>query len=261
MASTFGNLALALQNAQQSGTPVYSGWSLFPDPLVARAVASGPFEALLIDCQHGHMDFSQSQAMTIAIAQAGKAPLLRIPVADFAFVSRALDFGVQGIVAPMINSADEARALVDAAKYPPVGKRSFAPFGACALYGMATPDYVQAANQDCIAFAMIETQEALDNLDAILAVEGLDGVFVGPADLSLTLLKGARVDMDCDLANAAYEMVAHQAAAAGKLSGIYAFNTDYAKRYAGFGYNLVAVGSDTGYLAAGMLQMVEALKA
>lgn len=261
MASTFGNLALALQNAQQSGTPVYSGWSLFPDPLVARAVASGPFEALLIDCQHGHMDFAQSQAMTIAIAQAGKAPLLRIPVADFAFVSRALDFGVQGIVAPMINSADEARALVDAAKYPPVGKRSFAPFGACALYGMETPDYVQAANQDCIVFAMIETQEALDNLDAILAVEGLDGVFVGPADLSLTLLKGARVDMDCDLANAAYEMVAQQAAAAGKLSGIYAFNTDYAKRYAGFGYNLVAVGSDTGYLAAGMQQMAEALKA
>ena len=261
MASTFGNLALALQNAQQSGTPVYSGWSLFPDPLVARAVASGPFEALLIDCQHGHMDFSQSQTMTIAIAQAGKAPLLRIPVADFAFVSRALDFGVQGIVAPMINSADEARALVDAAKYPPVGKRSFAPFGACALYGMETPDYVQAANQDCIVFAMIETQEALDNLDAILAVEGLDGVFVGPADLSLTLLKGARVDMDCDLANAAYEMVAQQAAAAGKLSGIYAFNTDYAKRYAGFGYNLVAVGSDTGYLAAGMQQMAEALEA
>ena len=261
MSSSLETLSVAMQTAQQTGTPVYSGWSLYPGELVARAVASGPFDALLIDCQHGHMDFAQSQAMTIAIAQAGKAPLLRIPVGDFAFVSRALDFGVQGIVAPMINSAEEAKALVNAAKYPLVGERSFAPFGACALYDIEAPDYVAKANAACLVFAMVETERALDNLDDILAVEGLDGVFVGPADLSLTLLKGARVDMDCELANKAYEMVAQRAASAGKLSGIYAFNTTYAKRYAGFGYNLIAVGSDSGYLAAGMAQMADELKA
>nr|WP_321456472.1 aldolase/citrate lyase family protein [uncultured Cohaesibacter sp.] len=261
MSVSLETLSLAMQNARQTAQPVYSGWSLFPGELVARAVASGPFDGLLIDVQHGHMDFSQSQAMTIAIAQAGKAPLLRIPVGDYALVSRALDFGVQGIVAPMINTAEEAKALVNAAKYPTVGERSYAPFGACALYDLEAGDYVAKANEACLVFAMIETERALDNLEEILYVEGLDGVFVGPADLSLTLLKGERVDMDCDLANEAYKLIAQKAAEAGKLSGIYAFNTDYAKRYAGFGFNLIAVGSDAGYMAAGMQQIADELKA
>ncbi|WP_319485712.1 aldolase/citrate lyase family protein [uncultured Cohaesibacter sp.] len=260
MTEPFTSFSLALARAKAEGQPLFSAWSLFADVLVARAVASGPFDAVLIDAQHGHMDFAAAQAMTAAIHQADKVPLLRIPVGDFAFVSRALDFGVQGIVAPMINTAAEAQALVNAAKYTPVGERSFGPFGACSLYGTDAANYAAKANGACLVFAMVETERALDNLDDILAVEGLDGVFVGPADLSLTLMKGERVDMDCEMSNKAYKLVADKAAEAGKFSGIYAFSVAYAKRYAGFGFNLIAVGSDSGYLAAGMQQVAADLK-
>ncbi len=232
---------------------LFSAWGMWPSALVVEAMARSGFEAVLVDMQHGLVGFSDCQEMVSSIVMAGKPALVRIPVDDFAMASRALDLGAQVIVAPMINDEADAKAFVNAVKYPSIGERSFAPFRACQLFGETDVNaYVKAANRNCLALAMIETKEALDNLDAILAVEGIDGVFVGPADMSLTMLAGDRVDMDDEQANQSYRLVARKAAEKGKVAGIYSPDSTYAKRFEGYGYRLIAVGSDASFMAKGM---------
>src|SRR5205085_6384777 len=129
------------------------------------------------------------------VRQSGAAPIVRIPVGEFASVSRALDFGAEGIIAPMINSAADARAYVSFAKFPPLGERSWGPHRATTLANM--PDqkvYLREANELTVTFAMIETQTALDNVEAIAATPGIDALFLGPSDLSIALSKGGTID-------------------------------------------------------------------
>ena len=232
---------------------VFSGWSMWPSSIVVESLARSFFDTVLIDMQHGLIGYSDAMAMTAAITHAGKPAMVRIPVGDFATASRALDSGAQGIVAPMINTATDAQAFVDAVKYPPLGQRSYGPFRACQLFDIAEAnDYVAQGNRSCLAFAMIETEEAIENLDNILAVEGLDGVFVGPADMSLTLLGKGRVDMHDAHVNDIYAQVADKARAAGLYAGIYSPDADFAKRFASYGYQLIAVGSDVGFMKKGL---------
>ena len=127
--------------------------------------------------------------------QGGAAPVVRVPVGDFALVSRALDFGAEGIIAPMINTAADARAFAAAAKYPPIGERSWGPHRATTLAGLADQSvYLREANDHIITLAMIETRTALANLDAIVDTPGIDGLFLGPSDLSIALSNGGSLD-------------------------------------------------------------------
>lgn len=243
----------AVDKAVSRGEPLYFGWCVLASHQSAEILAQGGFDAVLVDMQHGAIGFSDAQAMTAAIAHCGTAPILRIPVGDFATASRALDFGAQAIIAPMINTKEQAEALVKAVKYTPLGERSYGPFQACRTYGIGNLfDYVVEGNDSCFALAMIETREALDNLEAILATDGIDGVFVGPADLSLTLLDGKGVDFDHEVTVAALKRVIETAKAHGKLTGIYATNPHYAKLFASYGFQLIAVGSEAGFLAQGI---------
>src|SRR5437868_3306903 len=179
----------------RAGEIIHSGWCGLPYPIVAELVGREGFPAVTLDGQHGLWDIA---SMVSAIAQlrlAGTAPIVRVPVAEFATVSRALDFGAEGIIAPMINTPADARAYVAFAKFPPVGERSWGPHRATTLANM--PDqkvYLRDANELTVTFAMIETQTALDNLDAIAATPGIDALFLGPADLSIALSKGGNVD-------------------------------------------------------------------
>ena len=238
---------------EQSEGPIYFGWCMLPSRETAQIVAQSGFDAVLVDMQHGAIDFADACNMTAAIAQEGKAPLVRIPVGDFATASRALDFGAQMIIAPMINTADEAKDLVKAVKYTPLGERSFGPFQACRLYNIpAMFDYVAEGNTNCLVLAMIETQQALDNLEDILGTGGIDGVFVGPADLSLALLEGKAVNFDHELAVSAFQKVLSAAAKHGKMTGIYATDTHYAKLFAQYGFQMIAVASEAGFLVQGV---------
>ena len=246
--------------AVSKGEPLYFGWCVLASWQSAEILAQGGFEAVLVDMQHGAIGFSDAQEMTGAIAHSGTAPLVRIPVGDFATASRALDFGAQAIIAPMINTKEEAEALVKAVKYTPLGERSYGPLQACRTYGIGNPfDYVADGNDSCFALAMIETREALDNLEDILATDGIDGVFVGPADLSLTLLDGKAVDFDHDVTVAALKRVVNATKLHGKLAGIYATNSHYAKLFASYGFQLIAVGSEAGFLAQGIEQTIAEL--
>ena len=185
----------SLARRLQAGETIHSGWCGLPYPIVAELVGREGFPAVTLDGQHGLWDTASILAAIAQVRLAGAAPIVRIPVGEFASVSRALDFGAEGIIAPMINTPADARAYVSFAKFPPIGERSWGPHRATTLARMADQKiYLRDANALTVTFAMIETRTALDNVEAIAATPGIDGLFLGPADLSIALSNGADVD-------------------------------------------------------------------
>ena len=169
----------------RSGKPTFTGWVSTASPIHADLLAREDFDSITIDMQHG-LHTQQTVVDGIAYAAlAGKPTIVRIGVDDFSFASRALDYGAMGIIAPMVNSVADAKKLVAFTKYPPLGERSFGPIRALPLLGMTGQQYLERANRATVTIAMIETQAAIDALDGILSVDGIDGVFVGPSDLSI----------------------------------------------------------------------------
>src|SRR5499427_10222069 len=190
MADTF-----TLARRLKAGETVYTGWCGLPYPLLPEIIAREGFSAVTIDGQHGLWDTAAIVAGVAAVRQGGAAPVVRVPVGGFASISRALDFGAEGIIAPMINTEADARALAGFAKFPPIGERSWGPHRATTLAGLTDQSiYLREANDHIITLAMIETRTALDNVEAIAATPGIDALFLGPADLSIALSKGANVD-------------------------------------------------------------------
>lgn len=168
----------------QRGEVTLGAWCNIPSSLSAEILAKGGFDWVLIDMQHGCMDYAVAVEMIRAIDLAGIPPLVRVPWNEPGIVGRMLDAGAMGIVAPMIQSADEARRLVEACLYPPLGRRSLGPIRVMARDGMG---YVAGANDRVCVIPMIETVEALAAVEEIAAVPGVDALFVGPFDLSFSL--------------------------------------------------------------------------
>jgi 4-hydroxy-2-oxoheptanedioate aldolase len=237
----------------RKGNTVFAGWCGLPYPLVAELIGREGFAAVVLDQQHGLWDTASILAGIAAVHQSGSAPIVRIPVGDFAMVSRALDFGAEGIIAPMINTAADARALVAAAKFPPLGERSWGPHRAMIFSDIEDPKiYLRKANDLSVVFAMIETHKALDNLDAILATPGIDGVFVGPFDLSIALADGKTVDPDSKEVDAALSKIAKAAVGAGKIGGVFCHTSKRAVTLAKRGFRFITAGFDTAFLRAGL---------
>ncbi len=179
--------------------------------------------------------------------------MVRVPVGDFALVSRALDFGAEGIIAPMINTAADARAFAASAKYPPIGERSWGPHRATSLAGL--PDqsvYLREANDHVITLAMIETRTALDNLEAIVDTPGIDGLFLGPSDLSIALSDGKSLDPQSKEIDREIDRMVAVAQKAGKIPGVFCHTADRAKAFAKRGVRFLAVMSDLAMLRAGI---------
>ncbi len=168
----------------QVGETVLNGWLAIPNSFSAETMAHQGWDSLTIDLQHGIVDYLSTVSMLQAISTTDVTPLVRVAWLDPGIIMKVLDAGAYGVICPMINDAADAEALVAACRYPPQGQRSFGPIRAL-LYAGA--DYPSHANESVIVLAMIETAKALANLDEILAVPHLDGVYVGPADLSNAL--------------------------------------------------------------------------
>ncbi|MCX4198016.1 aldolase/citrate lyase family protein [Methylobacterium organophilum] len=208
----------SLPDLLPTGPARFLGWSMIADPMLAGFLARAGFDAVLLDQQHGTYDYKSSCAAITEVALAGKSSLVRVPVGDFAMVSRMLDAGAAGIVAPMINTVADAEALAAAAKFPPVGQRSWGPDRAMWLSGLRNgADYLAGANDRALTIAMCETEAGIADLEAILAVPGIDGVLVGPADLSIALSKGAVIDPLGSAVTAALGEIARKTRAAGKI--------------------------------------------
>lgn len=243
------------------GTPLVSAWCGIPEPSVAGVLAREAFDVVTLDMQHGAIDFPEVQRAIPLVCAAGKPAIVRVPVGAFATASRLLDAGAAGIIAPMINSVADARALVAHTKYPPIGERSWGPAAAVALTEIEPNAYFAGANAATKVFAMVETRAALDLVDDILAVEGLDGIFIGPADLSIGLSRGAGVDPASPAVDEALRHAMARARAAGKLIGVYAPVAPRAVAFRDAGFDLIATASDVGFLRTGAQAMLAALKA
>lgn len=168
----------------QAGGKAINGFCSIPSTVVAEIMGRAGFDLLTIDLQHGLIDY-QAALVMLQVLQGMPAPVLaRVPWNEPGIIGKMLDAGASGIICPMVNTVEDARALVRATRYAPMGGRSFGPTRANMVHGAT---YAKTANARVLVLAMIETRQALQNLDAILAVEGIDGVYVGPSDLGLSL--------------------------------------------------------------------------
>ncbi|MGY6710243.1 MAG: HpcH/HpaI aldolase family protein [Rhizobiaceae bacterium] len=244
-----------------AGETLFTSWSSLPDPLVAEALASFDFDAVTLDMQHGgHHEDSVLRGVGPIVA-AGKGAIVRIPVGRFDFASRALDFGADAVIAPMINSVADARAFAASVKYPPVGQRSWGPAFAMPRRGdTSSSAWLAEANGKTLAFAMIETRAALDALDAILEVDGIDGVLVGPSDFSIAWTNGREMNPALDEMMEAIASIAGRVRAAGKHAAIYVVDPTLTGRYVEMGFRLFALGSDVKYLSLGAASQLGAAR-
>jgi 4-hydroxy-2-oxoheptanedioate aldolase len=229
--------------------------------MVAEIVAREGFTAVTLDSQHGMWDLAGLAAGIAAVRQAGSAPIVRVPLGDFAMVSRALDLGAEGIIAPMINTAADARAFAAAAKFPPIGERSWGPHRATMLAGIADQrTYLQHCNENIVALAMIETRTALANIDAIASTPGIDGLFLGPSDLSIALSDGRTLDPESAVVEAELDSIVAAARKAGKIPGAYCATAGRALAVAARGMRFCAISSDMAFLRAGIRAQLDSLR-
>lgn len=254
-------VAFDLARRLRAGETVFSGWCTLASPIVAETVAREGFAAVTLDQQHGLWDTASILAGIAALHHAGAAPVVRVSLGDFGFVSRALDFGAEAIIAPMINSAADARRFAAVAKYPPLGERSWGPQRAMSLQGQRVAiDYLRDANSGTLTLAMIETPQALEQVDAIAATPGIDALFVGPYDLSTSLSGGKAQDTDAPEVDKAIDRICAAAVKAGKIPGIYCRDPERALAMSKRGFKFLTVGSDQGLVREAAAAQVKALK-
>ncbi|HEY1721739.1 MAG TPA: aldolase/citrate lyase family protein [Magnetospirillaceae bacterium] len=237
---------------------VVNGWLAIPSAFSAETMAHQGWDSLTIDMQHGVVDYQAAVGMLAAIATTPTMPVVRVPWLDVATIMKMLDAGAYAIICPMINSGADAETFVAACNYAPKGMRSFGPIRAL-LYAGA--DYPTHANDTVLPMAMIETKKALDNVDEILAVEGLAAVYIGPADLSLQLGCTPKFDQDEKPVVEAIDMVLRKAREKGVVAGIHNGTPEYALRMIEKGFRFVTIGSDARLMAAGAQGVVGKMKA
>jgi 4-hydroxy-2-oxoheptanedioate aldolase len=247
-----------LRSLWKSGSAAINGWLAIPNSFSAETMAHQGWDSLTIDLQHGVIDYQAAVTMLTAISTTPTVPVVRVPWLDPGILMKMLDAGAYGVICPMINTRAEAQQLVAATHYPPRGTRSFGPVRA-QLYGGA--DYPLHANDTIVCFAMIETARALDNLDDILSVEGLDAIYIGPSDLSLALgCKPAFDDVDPPVAQAIEHILA-RAQAHGVVAGIHNGTPEGALKRIAMGFRFVTVSSDARLIAAGSQQIIARMRA
>lgn len=231
--------------------PVVNGWLSTADPFIAELMAAESYDSLTVDLQHGLGDYRTALASFQATAHSGMTMMARIPWCEGGTIMRLLDAGCQGLICPLVNNRSEAEAFVSYTRYPPAGCRSFGPTRA----KLFDPDHYPAADQAIVRLAMIETAEGMANLDEIVATPGLDGVYIGPADLTLGLT-GGRLQPDLDREEdemiAAIKKIVAAAHKAGIKVGLHTGAPSYAARAIGWGMDMVTLSSDARTLMTGI---------
>ncbi len=246
-----------IRSIWKAGGAVVNGWLAIPAGFSAETMAHQGWDSLTIDMQHGLMDYQAAVGMLTAISTTDTVPVVRVPWNEPGILMKMLDAGAYALICPMVNTAEDAERLVSATHYPPRGTRSMGPIRAL-LYGGA--DYQKNANDTVVVFAMIETRQALDNLDAILSVKGLDAVYIGPADLSLALgCNPTFDDVDKPVAEA-IDLILAKAKEHGVVAGIHNGTPEGALRRIAKGFQFVTIASDARLMAAGAQQVVAKMR-
>ena len=247
-----------LKELFKAGKPIINSWLGVPSSFSAEVMANQGWDSLTIDMQHGIIDYANAVSMLQAISTTETTPLARVNWNEPGQIMKILDAGCYGVICPMVSNRKEAENFIRACQYPPKGYRSFGPIRAT-IYGGA--DYAKYAEQEILKLAMIETKEALEKLDEILDTPNLDGIYVGPADLSLAVDEEPGFDKPEN--TKAYKEILRILESAKKrnlLAGLHNGTPEYAQKMLNKGFNLVTVGSDSRFIASGAKSDLEKLK-
>jgi 4-hydroxy-2-oxoheptanedioate aldolase len=249
--------AIRVRTLLVEGKTVLNGWSVIPGAFLSEIMGSLGWDALTIDAQHGVIGYPDMVAMLQAVSRFDLTLMVRLAGNDPVRIGQALDAGAMGVICPLVNSAEEATRFVSACRYPPLGCRSS---GATRAMIYAGFDYGAHADKEILKFAMIETREALDRAEEIAAVEGLDGLYVGPSDLSLALGGTQGFDKAEPAMIAAYERIVAACKRHGLTAGIHTASPAFASRMAKMGFRFITLVGDMNFLLAGRAVVNEARK-
>ena len=241
------NSSNTLKKRLKEGKACVNAWLAIPSGFSAETMAQCGWDSVTVDMQHGVQDYHSMVACFQAMDKHPVTPLVRVPWNEPGIIGKVLDGGAWGVICPMVNNVAEAKALVSYALYPPKGKRSNGPIRAGA-YGSATP-YQATANDEVLIIPMIETQEAIDNIDAILDVPGISGIYVGPSDLGLSLGLVPKLDREEPQVLKIYEKLTTATKKRGLFAGIHNGTASYAARAIGMGFHFVTIANDSGLMA------------
>ncbi len=247
-----------LKEIFKSGKSVVNGWLQIPNSFTAELMANQNWDSLTLDMQHGVIDYPNAVGMLQAISTTKVVPLARVNWNEPGQIMKILDAGAYGIICPMVSNKNQAKSFVQACMYPPEGYRSYGPIRGLVYGG---PDYADEANSEILKFAMIETKESLENLDEIMKTSGLDGIYIGPADLSLAL--GQKPSFDKPEGDPVYDVIMKILEHAKKnkiIAGIQNGQPEYAEKMIKKGFQLVTIGSDQRYMTAASKSALSKLK-
>lgn len=250
----------ALKQRWADGQKTMNGWLSIGNSFTTEIMASAGFDSLTIDAQHGFLDYSEAGTMLQALRASGVTPIARAPWREPGVIMKLLDAGAYGIICPMVNTPEEAADLVAMVRYPPHGYRSFGPTRANFATG---PNYAAEANDEIIVLAMIETAEAYRNVEAICATPGLDGIYIGPADLTLGVTNGrlpAGQDRKEPEMVEAIQTVLAAAKKAGIRAALHCGTPGYAAKAAGWGFDMVTIAADVALLSNSAQAAVNEMK-
>src|SRR6056297_645271 len=235
------------KSALASGRMLYGCWAGFADAYATEIVATAGFDWLVIDGEHAPNDLRTIMQQLQVLESGHSAPVVRLPMGEPWAIKQVLDAGAQTLLIPMVDSADQARALVRATRYPPEGIRGSGAALARATQFSAIPDYISTANAQICLLVQVETRAGIDALDDILKVDGVDGVFIGPSDLAADM--GHLGDSDQPEVRAVIRDALARIAASDKAAGILSLDHDTALTYRDWGAQFLAVGIDVVMLA------------
>ena len=235
-----------LKQRWKEGKAAVNAWLSIPSGYAAEVVAQADWDSITVDLQHGIQDYHSMVACFQGFQNNPATPLVRVPWNEPGIIGKVLDAGAYGVICPMINTREEAEQLVTSMRYPPRGTRSNGP-ARVGLYGSGG-SYQKTANEEILCLPMIETGKAVDNLEAILDVRGVDGVYIGPSDLGFSLGLEPKLDREEKQILSIYERLIKEINKRGQYAGIHCGSTAYATRMIDMGFRLTTIMNDYGLL-------------
>ncbi len=247
-----------LKEKLYSGKTSLGTWLTIGSPDVADTLKQLPFDWFLLDLEHSYFSIEAARNIMLTVLDTKIVPLVRVGESDQYLIKRVLDIGAYGVLVPLVNTSQDAEKVVNFSKYPPVGSRGVGPVRAAA-YGNNMKEYVTSANDEVLVGVQIETTQALANAEAIASTKGVDIVFVGPSDLTMSL--GLVTDRGNPKVLESMQSVVKICERLGKIPGTLAASAEEAKKWQRLGYRFISLGSDSKYLFQGAKNFVEQAQA
>lgn len=244
----------------RQGEPVFGTWLSTGDLLAARVLARMQFDWLTLDLEHAPIDWSQAAALFGAIADAGSVPLARVPEGNHHLIKRVLDAGAWGIVVPMVDTVDQARTAIAAAKYPPIGNRSLGGSHAALNFDARSGEYFAQANDEILVVLQTESPRGLANAEAIYSLPGVDAIFVGPVDLRAQMRQPDGTEATDQQFEAALNQVVAVGKQVGTPTGMHVMDPQVALSRAAQGMQFIAIGSDLRYMSERATQVLDVVR-